>query len=531
MDGRQSKRRKGSKGPRKPSQSRASIEEVEDPIQAVPLERTHRSKKLIRHQDAHSPVASPSPEAEGSRAASSSRSPTETTTGKRNYGKDHATPLRKHSKKRKASAEAATMSSKELSLADETEVDRAVSLQANDAALLQSTSRAHIEALEQENARLQKELASKDGALEKQRQTISYVYGQCTCTVCMELAWRPHVLSPCGHVFCARCLVAWFTKPTSTESTLPAEHPNRQEIERTRTLNRVKACPQCREKVTVAPIEVWVVKGLVDHIDKSMRDGQGNDDHLVQGHESLAGLSVPELKEAKGGNLPASPAIWKDIFSLQSQAVGPMYDEEDRVFRCTMCASEVVNGQCTNPGCQTLYDILDFGDDSDSMLDDDYSVGSEDFPEDDDLAFIDDEGIDGPIVIDDNSDDSEDGQHSEHGDSVIFASGSEQGAIVISSESSDDDEDYDEDSVHEVQQAEDEEDIGEEVRSDDEDDLQEVDEDEALQYDEDEVQEVEDDEDGLQYDDEDDVQLVDEYKEDQEIELSASEAGATDSDY
>lgn len=540
MDGRQSKRRKGSKAPRKPSLSRASIEEVEEPVQAAPVEKAHRSRKLNRRRDAHPLVASPSPEAEGSRAASSSRSPTEAAAGKRSYGKDHATPLRKLSKKRKANIEAATTSSKQLSLAEETEVDRAVPVHADSVDLLQSISKAQIDALEQENARLQKEVASKDGALEKQRQTISYIYGQCTCTVCMELAWRPHVLSPCGHVFCARCLVAWFTKPTSTESPVPPDHPNRLQVERTRTLNRVKACPQCREKVTVAPIEVWLVKSMVDHIDKSMREGQGNDEHLVQGNESLAGLSASEHKEATGGNLPASPAIWKDIFNPLSQSPGAMFDEEDRVFRCTLCASEVVNGQCTNPSCQTMYDALYYPGDSDSMLDDDYSVDSEDFLEDDDLAFIDDEGIDGypiddgPIVIDDNSDDDEDGRRdSDQGDfdSVIFASGSEQGAIVISSESSDGEDDVDVDSVHGLQQGDEDEDLQEEVRSDDEDGLQEVDEDEALQYDEDEVQEI-DAEDGLQYDDEDNVHLVDEDHEDRETDISTSEGGgASDSDY
>ena len=73
-------------------------------------------------------------------------------------------------------------------------------------------SMAQVASLREENARLQKEIAAKDGALATQRDTISFFYGQCTCTICLELVWRPQVLSPCGHVFCAHCLIAWFSK-------------------------------------------------------------------------------------------------------------------------------------------------------------------------------------------------------------------------------------------------------------------------------------------------------------------------------
>jgi hypothetical protein len=75
-----------------------------------------------------------------------------------------------------------------------------------------NSAAAQIKALQVENARLELEIALKDDVVNVQRETIAYFYGQCTCTICMELVWRPHVLSPCGHVFCAHCLVAWFTK-------------------------------------------------------------------------------------------------------------------------------------------------------------------------------------------------------------------------------------------------------------------------------------------------------------------------------
>lgn len=69
-----------------------------------------------------------------------------------------------------------------------------------------------LDASRKEVALLQQQLTSSQGMISSQRDTLSYIYGQCHCTICMELAWRPQALSPCGHVFCARCLVAWFEK-------------------------------------------------------------------------------------------------------------------------------------------------------------------------------------------------------------------------------------------------------------------------------------------------------------------------------
>lgn len=176
--------------------------------------------------------------------------------------------------------------------------------------------------------------------------------------------------------------------------------------ERRRTLRRVKICPHCRERVSVAPAEVWLIKGLVEKIDSSMRKGQGNEEHLVKGLESFAGLSEQATREAKGGNLPASKIIWSDIF-LEERKNEPMFDEEDRVYRCTFCANEVVNGACTSPSCGMLYNIGHLlGIDSDeSFLDEDYS--------DDDLRDLtgedeEDDGFidDGPIEVYDSEDEA-----------------------------------------------------------------------------------------------------------------------------
>ena len=41
--------------------------------------------------------------------------------------------------------------------------------------------------------RLKKELTHKNQLIEKQSCTISHIYQECTCTICLELVWRPYM--------------------------------------------------------------------------------------------------------------------------------------------------------------------------------------------------------------------------------------------------------------------------------------------------------------------------------------------------
>ncbi|PWN34392.1 uncharacterized protein FA14DRAFT_181018 [Meira miltonrushii] len=144
--------------------------------------------------------------------------------------------------------------------------------------------------------------------------TISQLHSQCACTVCLELAYRPHVLSPCGHVFCARCLVLWF------KEALPDEPPfapylteeQRLEEQQRRTLRRKKLCPHCRVRVQARPAEVWMIKGLVNKLDESIRSGQGNDKDTDISNSTSS--TDAKAKEARGKNLKAGTALWDTIF-------------------------------------------------------------------------------------------------------------------------------------------------------------------------------------------------------------------------
>lgn len=245
--------------------------------------------------------------------------------------------------------------------------------------------------------------------------TILQLHSQCTCTVCLELAYRPHVLSPCGHVFCARCLVLWFKKALPDEPPLAPYLTEDQLVEERnrRTLRRKKLCPHCRERVQARPSEIWMIKGLVEKLDEYMRSGQDND-------ESRAEISEAEMRETRGENLIAGTGLWDSIFPHNNKPYQhPIFDEEDNVYRCGMCMSEIVNRRCTNAFCAIEFseeELDEFDEYSDfdvtelMMGESVINSSDEEEWEEDDHGFIDD----GPLEIDDDSEDEVEFDHHLH---------------------------------------------------------------------------------------------------------------------
>lgn len=215
MDVGRSRRRKGTRRNSKrypqPLSSRTSADRIEEAAQ--PHSTLAKSRSARMHARGLGTMSISPPElgdSSSSKVDGSQVSPVTVAT-KEEYGQsEHADSSRKSSKKRKLHSVADEAGNAK----EESGLDKTVEEISTETPNVPSTAdiQLRMEALEQENARLQREVASKNGLLEKQKDTISYIYGQCICTVCMELVWRPHVLSPCGHVFCARCLMAWFTK-------------------------------------------------------------------------------------------------------------------------------------------------------------------------------------------------------------------------------------------------------------------------------------------------------------------------------
>lgn len=208
---------------------------------------------------------------------------------------------------------------------------------------------ARVRELEAELRSTRESLKAKDGLVTSQHAAFEELQSSCACQICLELVWRPCVLAPCGHIFCIRCLQSWFTKPLDSEAAPPANfsEEGRQRYLASRTLKRKKICPSCRTELACAPVEIWLVREILEKVQGALK--------LHPSDNDLPAASQEETQKKKGDDLPAASKIWTSIF----EASGPrrlIFDEVDRVPRCGACASEVDDGVCTNPSCAIEYD-------------------------------------------------------------------------------------------------------------------------------------------------------------------------------
>ncbi|CAO1628832.1 unnamed protein product [Sympodiomycopsis kandeliae] len=241
-----------------------------------------------------------------------------------------------------------------------------------------TTLRAEKEALEAKVALLEKGAQYHQEVIDSQRQALTYLHGQATCNICFELIWRPQVLNPCGHTFCARCLVDWFTRPSpSTDMEIADWMPESEQnmIRITNNHKRTKLCPHCRARIVTSPAEVWSLKSIVDKLDScSNLIGQSSDGIT---------RSVSQERTLRGIDLPTGSDLWKDIFDPKGIS-RPFFNEQDRTWHCSDCGTEIEDGVCGS--CGTIYPELEFEDDQDGIdlsdLEDEDNAGWE--SEDDD---------------------------------------------------------------------------------------------------------------------------------------------------
>ncbi|CDR99444.1 hypothetical protein [Sporisorium scitamineum] len=195
------------------------------------------------------------------------------------------------------------------------------------------------------------------GLIGAQHNIFQELHGQCICHICLEPSFRPCVLAPCGHVFCIHCLRAWFTKPLASEADAPA-HWSQTEIEsyrRSRTLKRKKICPSCRTELACPPVEVFLVRDMLEKVDQGLELSKEADNDSQRAESSTAILSVDDKVRSRGEDLPKGAKLWEDIFDQD----GPrriIFDEMDGVPRCGSCGSEIFDGACSNPSCAIEYD-------------------------------------------------------------------------------------------------------------------------------------------------------------------------------
>ncbi|KAF7982807.1 hypothetical protein HWV62_25735 [Athelia sp. TMB] len=209
--------------------------------------------------------------------------------------------------------------------------------------------------VEEELARLTRELAFKNSLLEKHENLIAQTQQSIICQVCLELLHKPYALAPCGHLACHECLVSWFTAPAPSN---PDDQPA------VNFVGRKKTCPHCRAVVRERPVQVWGLKDIVVAHANS---------------ELLQGNFLPAPVE-NDSSLSETVDPWKNIFRKPGEGGmahypldhhglpgGPgILDEEDGgLFRCYDCLHEIWDGVCSGcgrdygPGEDDDFDIRD----------------------------------------------------------------------------------------------------------------------------------------------------------------------------
>ncbi|KAG9030960.1 hypothetical protein FRB95_003297 [Tulasnella sp. JGI-2019a] len=146
--------------------------------------------------------------------------------------------------------------------------------------------------------RMKEELAKEQAQVQalqlSNKQFRETVRSGLLCGICDELLYQPWALSPCGHVYCLPCLQSWFN-PEADEDDEGAE------------VKGNKTCPDCRAKIRLKPIQVFIIKSLVEMI-----------------HPNPASIPVPPSPATEN---PADP--WDGVFSEPGNGTGGDTDLDD----------------------------------------------------------------------------------------------------------------------------------------------------------------------------------------------------------
>ncbi|KAJ7188533.1 hypothetical protein C8R46DRAFT_23462 [Mycena filopes] len=139
-----------------------------------------------------------------------------------------------------------------------------------------------LETVGEELERARKEI----GELKKRSGKVSIDSAQIedhiSCEICTTTMWTPYILSGCGHAFCMKCLVEWFSTCLAQHMTAhPGWRSNANQPLYHRLDPRIRAhpyiaqlaaqhgpqpefsCPTCRAVVTTKPMEDYSLKAII----------------------------------------------------------------------------------------------------------------------------------------------------------------------------------------------------------------------------------------------------------------------------
>lgn len=231
---------------------------------------------------------------------------------------------------------------------------------------------------------------------------MAYASSSMTDHACMSCDAYVFSLSPCGHVFCAGCLVTWFS--VAQEVNEDPYDERRQGL-----IRRKKMCPSCRAQINTPPVELWALKDVLA---------------AIRNYKGVSTSTSSEIKQS----------LWDGLFN-PTTFYHVIRDQDDGVLRCGMCSSEIFEGQCTGSDCGIIYENL--SDEEQALHADNVHAESENESADED----EDAGSLNDFVVDDNDVEQEQESESASDDSSIVAvsPGRTMQDMSSSSEQEDDD--------------------------------------------------------------------------------------------
>ncbi|KAG8942155.1 hypothetical protein FRC04_003845 [Tulasnella sp. 424] len=218
-----------------------------------------------------------------------------------------------------------------------------------------SHAKPHLQA---DMERLRKEVADQAAEIHslktknnEAQSKLSAVEEALMCQICAGVMHKPYALSPCGHVCCLTCLQEWFQSQRDNED------------EDGGSRNR-KTCPHCRAKIRSRPVQVFVVKAVVEAL----------------------GIEPEEESAPLPGSAPTASAVsavsddpWHGIFAdadeygEDDEEVEDYYigHDEDDLDVCEACGADFdLDGYCVGCGAPADFGYSDEEEDEEDAASD-----------------------------------------------------------------------------------------------------------------------------------------------------------------
>ncbi|KAG8991103.1 hypothetical protein FRB90_001463 [Tulasnella sp. 427] len=176
------------------------------------------------------------------------------------------------------------------------------------------------------------------------------------CQICAGVMHKPYALSPCGHVSCLTCLQEWFQSQREEDDDDFGSTRNR------------KTCPHCRAKIRSRPVQVFVIKAVVEALGIEPEEEPAS----LPGAQPVASTSA------------VSDDPWHGIFATTDEQddeddEGEEYyvgHDDDDLEVCEACGSDFdLDGYCVGCGAPADFMYSDEDDDGEDDEDDPVSDG------------------------------------------------------------------------------------------------------------------------------------------------------------